>query len=78
MNPIFISLYFLPKTWLLPRKKKKKKRDETVRNPYFVVVLVNKIIIFRNLYTKYALPNATYATKSRCGNQIIVSFFNKL
>ena len=63
-------------TWLLP-KKKGKKRDETVRKPYFIVVLVNRIITSRNPYTKHALPNVSYATKSRCVNQINVSFFNE-
>jgi predicted secreted acid phosphatase len=78
INPIFISLSFLPKPWLLPKKKKKKKkRDETVRNPYFIIVLVDNITTFKNLYTKYALPSVLYATKSRCVNQINVSFFSE-
>ena len=75
MNPTFISLFFLPNSWLLLEKK----NDEIVRNPYLVVVLVNNnIITFRNTYTKHALPNVAYATKlTCCVNQINVSFFNE-
>jgi hypothetical protein len=63
MNPAFISLSFHPKSCLLP-----KNNDETVRNTYFVFVLVNKTITIRNPYTKYSLLNVSYTTKLRCVN----------
>jgi hypothetical protein len=59
------------------RQKNKKKSDGTIRNPYVVVVSVNKIITFRSPYTKYELLNIVCATKLRCVIQINVSFFNE-
>jgi hypothetical protein len=53
-----------------------KNSDETVRNIYFVVVLVNKSITIRSPYTKYVLLNVSYTTALRCVNLIKVGFFN--
>jgi hypothetical protein len=38
---------------------------------------VNNIITFWIPYTKHALLNVLYATKSRCVNQVNISFFNE-
>jgi hypothetical protein len=50
INSAFISLSFLQNLGFCQKKKKKKKKkkksDETVKNPYFLVVLVNNIITF--------------------------------